>query len=58
MLPRGFVEAADAAVRAHDVGQRERVPVAIGLGGFVQRWVGMERAPVAAVVGGDVRAVV
>jgi hypothetical protein len=54
----GFgAEAADAAVGAYGVGERECVPVLVGVGDFVQPGVGLEGAPVAAVVGGDVGAV-
>ena len=48
-------EAADAAVGADDEGEGEGVPVLVGVGGFARS--GQERAPVAAVVGGDVGAV-
>src|SRR3974390_1364534 len=53
----GFVEFADTAVGAADVGKRECIPVAVGVGGFVECGVGMDGTPVAAVVGGDVGAV-
>ena len=53
----GWVQSADAAVRAYDVGEREGVPVAVGIGGFVECGIGMDGTPVAAVVGGDVGAV-
>jgi len=49
------VEDADAAVGAYGVGEGEGVPVLVGVGGFVTG--GVERAPVSAVVGGDVGAV-
>ena len=48
-------ELADAALRAYDVGEREGVPVLVGVG-----WVlvcGFQGGPVAAVVRGDVGAV-
>ncbi len=56
----GRAEFADAAVGADYEGEREGVPVAVfgnlvGAGG--ERGVGMESAPVAAIVGGDVGAV-
>ncbi len=50
-----FAEVAYAAVGAYDEGEREGVPVLVGVGGVVGA--GFERAPVAAVVGGDVGAV-
>ena len=57
MLQRGLIQLADAAVRTDDEGKRKRVPVAVGVGCFVQCWIGMKCAPVFAVVGGDVGAV-
>jgi hypothetical protein len=48
-------EFADAAIGAYDEGQREGVPVFVGVGGVL--CAGFEGAPVAAVVTGDVGAV-
>jgi len=56
-LEGGRVYFADPALRAHDVGERESVPVAIGVFGFMQGGIGVDGSPVAAVVGGDVSAV-
>ena len=56
-LEGGRVYFADPALRAHDVGERESVPVAIGVFGFMQGGIGVDGSPVAAVVGGDVGAV-
>ena len=54
-LQGGGVEDADAAVGAYGEGEGEGVPVLVGVGVFVGD--GVEGAPVAAVVGGDVGAV-
>ena len=50
------IEFADPTVGADDEGERESVPVLVRIGGFVERGVGAEGTPVAAVVGGDVGA--
>gem|GEM_PF-4259310 len=57
MCQRVRIEFADAAMRACYKGKRQRVPVAVGVGRFTRCGVGMQRAPVLAVVGGDVGAV-
>ncbi len=49
------VEYPNPPVRPNDERQRERVPVLVGAGRLSRR--GLERTPVAAVVGGDVSAV-
>ena len=48
-------ELADAAVGAYDVGEREGVPVLVGVGWVLIGW--FQGCPVAAVVRGDVGAV-
>ena len=50
------IEFADPTVGADHEGERESVPVLVGIGGFVERGIGAEGTPVAAVVGGDVGA--
>ena len=57
MCQRGFIELADPAVRADYEGKGERVPVAVGVGRFVQCRIRMQCAPVFAVIGGDVGAI-
>ena len=56
-LQRMLVEFANAPMRADDKGKREGIPVLVGIGSLAKVRIGMKRAPVAAVVGGDVRAV-
>jgi hypothetical protein len=51
------IEFADATAGADGKGEQERVPIAVGVGGLVERGIGVEGTPVAAVVDGDVGAV-